>query len=110
MRRRRSAKASSGTSTEKGRAVGWLDMGSLSSLDDRRGAKPVMSLSSISWHIGLPVVSSTPAAGPEQLQPLQVIGGQLDPSEIARDDLGVSGSMGRSPPDHVPAAGTRHHP
>jgi hypothetical protein len=26
------------------------------------------------------------------------------------DGLGVSGSMGRCPPDHVPAAGTGHHP
>jgi hypothetical protein len=101
-----------------------------------------------------------PAAGPEQLQPLQVIGGELDPSEIvgdglraacvscigwvgahgrvplvatlshdraylkverewvvvclvtetSPDDLGVSGSMGRCPPDHGPAAGTGHHP
>ena len=112
--------------------------------------------------------TSTPAAGPEQLQPLQVIGGELDPSEILRDgparqvrvvrrlgvgvmlvspwsprssdvttircprpgvpqgglgldrgclvtetspdDLGVSGSMGRCPPDHDPVAGTGHHP
>src|SRR5215218_5636376 len=174
-----------------------------------------MSLSSISWHIGLLVGSSspappitpspkewlalvgstvgmhcrsephqecvparsprrgtpptsTPAAGPEQLQPLQVIGGELDPSarlsatdyapracramgwvgaygrvpwsprsadvttircprpgdlkverdwivvclitETSRDDLGVSGSMGRCPPDYDPAAGTGHHP
>src|SRR5215218_2375984 len=91
-----------------------------------------MSLSSISWHIGLLVGSSspappitpspkewlalvgstvgmhcrsephqecvparsprrgtpptsTPAAGPEQLQPLQVIGGELDPTEIVGD-------------------------
>jgi hypothetical protein len=28
----------------------------------------------------------------------------------ARDDLGVSGSMGRCPPDYDPAAGTGHHP
>jgi hypothetical protein len=114
-----------------------------------------------------PPPTSTPAAGPEQLQPLQVIGGELDSTEIVgdglraacvschglggahgrvflvvtlsrRDDdpmpttgrtsrwagldrglsrhgngpdgLGVSGSMGRCPPDHVPAAGTGHHP
>ena len=114
--------------------------------------------------------TSTPAAGPEQLQSLQVIGGELDPArwsatdhapragramgwvgacgrvplvatlgrgdddpmpttgrtskwtgtgtgigvclvtETSPDDLGVSGSMGRCPPDHDPVAGTRHHP
>jgi len=32
-----------------------------------------------------PPPTSTPAAGPEQLQPLQVIGGELDPSEMVRD-------------------------
>jgi hypothetical protein len=64
-----------------------------------------MSLSSISWHIGLLVVSSTPAAGPEQLQPLQVIGGQLDPSEIARDDLGVSVPWDGARPIMVPQRG-----
>jgi hypothetical protein len=171
-----------------------------------------MSLSSISWHIGLLVGSSspvlpitpspkewlalvgstvgshcrsephqecvpgeiptsTPAVGSEQLQSLQVIGGELDPTEIvgdgprpracramgwvgahgrvplvatlsrrdddpmpttgrtsrwaeverdrsvvcfvtetSPDDLGVSGSMGRCPPDYGPAAGTGHHP
>jgi hypothetical protein len=168
-----------------------------------------MSLSSISWHIGLLVGSSspalpitpspkewlalvgstvgshcrsephqecvpgeiptsTPAVGSEQLQSLQVIGGELDPSEIVGDGprpracraMGWVGAHGRvplvatlsrrdddptpttgrtsrwsgtgswsvssrkrartpsasrvpwdgCPPDHVPAAGTRHHP
>jgi hypothetical protein len=31
-------------------------------------------------------------------------------TETSPDDLGVSGSMGRCPPDHDPVAGTRHHP
>jgi hypothetical protein len=31
--------------------------------------------------------TSTPAAGPEQLQPLEVIGGELDPSEIVGGGL-----------------------
>jgi hypothetical protein len=122
-------------------------------------------------HVVEHLPTSTPAAGPAQLKPLQVIGGELDPSEIVRDgpragcgschglggcswssplgrhaqrrdddplpttgrtsrwaeverdrsvvcfvtetspdDLGVSGSMGRCPPDYGPAAGTGHHP
>jgi hypothetical protein len=36
-------------------------------------------------HVMEHLPTSTPAAGPEQLQPLQVIGGELDPSEIVRD-------------------------
>jgi hypothetical protein len=121
-----------------------------------------------SSHVVEHLPTSTPAVGPEQLQSLQVIGGELDPSEIvgdgptrrvrvvpwvgwmlvvvspwsprsadvttircprpgdlkverdwivvclvtetSPDDLGVSGSMGRCPPDHDPAAGTGHHP
>jgi hypothetical protein len=31
-------------------------------------------------------------------------------TETSPDDLGVSGSMGRCPPDYDPAAGTGHHP
>jgi hypothetical protein len=31
-------------------------------------------------------------------------------TETSPDDLGVSGSMGRCPPHHDPAAGTGHHP
>ena len=117
-------------------------------------------------HVVEHLPKSTPAAGPEQLQPLQVIGGELDPSEIVGDGLraacgschGLGGAHGRvflvatlsrrdddpmpttgrtsrwsgtgswsvssrkrartpsasrvpwdgCPPDHVPAAGTRH--
>jgi hypothetical protein len=118
-------------------------------------------------HVVEHLPTSTPAADPEQLQPLQVIGvnsirarlsatdhapracramrwvgahgrvplvprsadvdddsmpttgrtqGGRDRSvvclvtETGRDGLGVSGSTGHCPPDHGPAAGTRHHP
>jgi hypothetical protein len=50
-----------------------------------------------------PPPTSTPAAGPEQLQPLQVIGGELDSTEIVGDGLraacvschGLGGAHGR---------------
>src|SRR5215218_2997935 len=128
MRRRSSARSSSGTSTRKGRTVVWSDMGSSHSLD-RCGATSDVALI-ISWQIDrlggsssppLPITPSPPewralagstvgmhrrsephqervparshvvehlptwtrAAGPAQLEPLEVvIGGELDPSEI----------------------------
>jgi hypothetical protein len=56
-------------------------------------------------HVVEHLPTSTPAGGPEQLQPLQVIGGELDPSEIVGDGLraacgsrhGLGGAHGRVP-------------